>query len=91
MISAERQAHLAHILTEAIWKDDLVDFSDDDAALKVAKAGISKFVVESKEIESLVTNRVKSLNKGITEGSPEWTKFFDKFLAEEILQRGQKS
>jgi uncharacterized protein len=42
--SEDRQSHWAHLITDAVYNDDLVDFSDDDMALRAAK--LKRGVVE---------------------------------------------
>ena len=35
IISEDRQTHLAHIIADTIWDDDLVDFVDDELAMSL--------------------------------------------------------
>ena len=44
ILSEDRQSHWAHILTDAVWGDDIVDFNDDDQALRAAKKAIADIV-----------------------------------------------
>ena len=37
-LSDDRISHIAHMVLDGIWNDDLVDFTDDDKALKEIKA-----------------------------------------------------
>ena len=43
-LSEERISHIAHLVSEGIWKDDLVDFTDDVRALKEIKDVIKGFL-----------------------------------------------
>lgn len=88
MISEDRQSHLAHILTDAIWNDDLVDYSDEDLALRVAKKAIAEFVKEDQEVDRRAREKVASLKRGVIEGSPEWDILFKKYYEEERNRRG---
>ena len=88
ILSEERQTHFAHLLIDGIWNDDLVDYSDDDMAIKVAKRAISKFVAEIEEIDRKAKATVASLKRGVPEGSPEWDVLYAKYLEEELRRRG---
>ena len=44
ILSEERQSHWAHLLTDSIWNDDMVDYTDEDQALRLAKLAIKEFV-----------------------------------------------
>lgn len=91
IISEERQAHLAHLVTDAVWEDDLVDFSDDDLALRVAKKAIFEFVKEDMEVDQKARNKVTSLKRNVLEGTPEWEVLYKKYYEEERGKRGNKS
>lgn len=88
MISEDRVAHLARIVVDGIWNDDLVDYVDDDAALRAAKKGLAEFVKELVDIDKAVTTRVQSLKRGVPEGSPEWDVMYGKYFEEEMSRRG---
>jgi hypothetical protein len=83
IISEDRQSHLAHKITDAIWNDDLVDYSDDDQALRVAKLAIAEFVREDQAIDQAARDKVASLKRGVIEGSPEWDILYKKYYEEE--------
>ena len=52
-LSEERQSHWARIITDSIWNDDLVDYSDEDLAFRIAKKTILEFVKDLREVEVL--------------------------------------
>lgn len=83
IISEDRQSHLAHMITDAIWNDDLVDYSDDDLALRLAKKAIAEFVKEDEQIDKLAREKVASLKRGVVEGSTEWEVLYKKYYEEE--------
>ncbi len=89
MISEDRQSHLAHILTDAIWKDDLVDYTDEDQALRLAKKAIFEFVKEDTDIDQRARDKVATLKRGVVEGSPEWDIMYKKYYEEERGKRGK--
>lgn len=89
IISEDRQSHLAHVIIDAIWEDDLVDFSDDDMAVRVAKKAIVEFVKEDEDIDQAARAKVASLKRNVAEGSPEWDILYKKYYEEERNRRGK--
>lgn len=89
ILSQERLNHLAHRISDSIWEDDLVDFTDDDVALRFAKTAIAQFVKEEQEIDQLARAKVTSLKRNVVEGSPEWDVLYRKYYEEEMKKRGQ--
>lgn len=90
ILSEERQLHFARIITDGLWNDDLVDFSDDDLALRVARQAITEFVKEDLEIDQKAREKVASLKRSVVEGSPEWEILYKKYYEEERNRRGTK-
>lgn len=90
MISEDRQSHLAHLVTDALWDDDMVDYTDDDQALKLTKRAIGTFVKDDIEIDQRARAKVQTLKRGVMEGSPEWDILYKKYYEEERVKRGQK-
>ena len=88
ILSEDRQSHWAHIITNAVWNDDVVDFSDEDLALRLAKQALVQYVREDEEIDAAARQKVASLKRGVTEGSPEWDILFKKYYEEERKRRG---
>ena len=87
-LSVERQAHLARLLVDGLWNDDIVDYTDDDRALKCAKQAMTAFVAELEAIDQFARDRVNSLKRGVLEGSPEWDVLYSKYIQEEMKRRG---
>lgn len=88
ILSEDRQFHLAHKVTDKVWGDDIVDFSDDELALKAAKKAIIDFVKEDSEIDQKAREKVASLKRGVHEGTPEWEILYKKYYEEEKNRRG---
>lgn len=87
-LSEERVSHLARLVVDGIWNDDLVDYTDDDAALRAAKKGLSDFMGELDDVDQMVKAKVASLKRGVVEGSPEWDILYAKYFEEEMQRRG---
>jgi hypothetical protein len=87
-ISEERQSHLARIVVDGIWNDDLVDYTDEDKAMRVGKQAVSAFVAEVEALDIFAREKVNSLKRGVQEGSPEWDVLYSKYFQEEMKRRG---
>ena len=80
--------HFAHLIIDAVWKDDLVDYTDDNRALKVAKQSVAKFLSEVDILNDHVRHKIQSIKRTILEGSDEWKALHDRFYKEELRRRG---
>lgn len=89
ILSEERQSHWAHLITDGVWNDDLVDFTDDDHALRATKRAIVEFVKEDQDVDQKARQKVASLKRNVIEGSPEWDILYRKYYEEERGRRGQ--
>ncbi len=89
IISDDRQTRLAHVIIDAIWDDDLVDYSDDELAIRAAKQAIAEFVREDEQIDIQARQKVASLKRNVIEGSPEWDILYKKYYEEERNRRGK--
>jgi hypothetical protein len=83
ILSEERQTHWAHMITDAVYEDDMVDFSDEDFALRLAKQAMVEFVKEDQELDKFAREKVSSLKRGVHEGTPEWDIMYRKYYEEE--------
>ncbi len=88
ILSEERQSHWAHILTDKIWNDDLVNYTDEDQALRLAKVAIKQFVDKDTDIDTRARAKVASLKRNVMEGSPEWDIMYKKYYEEELKKNG---
>ena len=87
-LSHERATHIAHIITDGIWKDDIVDYSDDDKALQAVKEAIFEFLRDDEAADAAARRKIESQSKPIPEGSQEWDILFRKYYEEELRSRG---
>ena len=88
ILSEERIGHWAKIITDKVWGDDIVDFTDDDQALVAARRAIVLFVREDAEIDVKAREKVASLKRGVMEGTSEWEIMYRKYYEEEKNRRG---
>jgi uncharacterized protein len=89
ILSEDRQTHWAHILVDGVYNADLVDFTDEDQALRAAKRAIAEFMKEEVDLDNRARTKVLSLKRGVIEGSPEWDILYRKYYEEERNKRGQ--
>jgi hypothetical protein len=68
----------------------LVDFNDDDQALRATKKAIIEFVKDDQDIDTKARAKVASLKRGVVEGSPEWDIMYKKYYEEERGRRGNQ-
>ena len=87
-IIEELPIHFAHLIIDAVWKDDLVDYTEDNRALKVAKQSVAKFLNEVDILNDQVRHKIQSIKRTILEGSEEWKALYDRFYKEELRRRG---
>ncbi|MFQ5441649.1 MAG: DUF507 family protein [Thermodesulfobacteriota bacterium] len=86
-LSSDRISHIAHLVVDGIWKDDLVDYSDDERALQEVKDAITGFLQVEDDIDTAVRNKIRSLSRDIPEGSREWDVLFKKYFEEEMNKK----
>lgn len=87
-LTEERVSHLARLVVDGIWNDDLVDYTDDDVALRAAKRGLNEYVQEVADVDKKTTEKIASLKRGVLEGTPEWDVLYTKYFEEEMQRRG---
>ena len=88
ILSEERVGHLAKLVVDGIWNDDLVDYVDDDAALRAGRKGLNQFVKDIDDIDKKVQAKIASLKRGVAEGTPEWEILYGKYFEEEMQRHG---
>lgn len=90
ILSDDRQAHLARLVIDGIWNDDLVEYSDEDAALRSAKRAIRAWIEDEQNLDADVRAKIATLKRTVLEGTPEWDVMYGKYYEEEVRKRGNK-
>jgi hypothetical protein len=90
IISEDRQVRLAHVIIDSIWDDDLVEYTDEELAIRAAKKAVAEFVKEDDEIDRGAREKVATLKRNVPEGSPEWDILYKKYYEEERNRRGKR-
>ena len=86
-LNEDRISHIAHMILNGIWDDDLVDFTDDDKALKEIKFAITGFLKYEDDADNFARQKIHSLSRDVPEGSPEWEILYSKYLEEELSKK----
>ncbi len=86
-LSEDRISHIAHLICDGIWKDDLVDFTDDERALQEIKRTIRDYLMVEDRADTAAREKIRSLSRPIAEGSREWEVLYKKYFEEEMAKR----
>lgn len=86
-LSEERITHIAHLVCDGLYKEDLVDYTDDDEALKFIKKALLDYLHIDDEIDDEVRRKITSLKRGVFEASREWEILYKKYYEEEAQKR----
>lgn len=92
IISEERQGYLARLIIDGLWGDELVDFDEDeeDVVVRNAKLLIIEWVKEQGDIDTNIREKITTIKRGVSEGSPEWNVLYKKYFQEEMSRRGNR-
>lgn len=86
-ISEDRISHIAHLIFDGVWKDDLVDFTDDDKALQEIKRVLTEFLKVEDDADTAARKKIRSLTRDVPEGSREWDVLYKKYFEEELNKK----
>ncbi len=87
-LSDDRISHLAHIISDAVWKDDLVDYTDDDKVLSETKRVLTEFLKVEDDADTAARDKIRSLSRDVPEGSREWDVLYKNYFTEELRKKG---
>ena len=82
-LSEDRISHIAHLISDGIWKDDLVDFTSDEQALKEIKRTLTDYLKIEDLADSAARVKIRSLSRDVPEGSREWDILYKQYFNEE--------
>lgn len=91
MLSDDKISHLSHVLLDALYQRDLVDYDEDEegAIRKEIKRTIVAELKVGEEIDQVVRKKLLSLSKKLIEGSSEWDVLYKKYFREEEIRKGR--
>lgn len=87
--SPDKISHMAHLIGDKLYDDDLMDFPDEDDGPKVFKKLLTAYFGEEEEMDVRARKKIASLSNPPMEGSKEWEILFRKYREEEVKRRGR--
>ncbi len=85
---AEQVNWLAHQIQDKLYRDDLVDYSEEGKALRQIKTTLQETLLADEVLGEKIQTKIRSLKRGVAEGSAEWHILYEKYLEEELEKRG---
>ena len=82
--SEDRISHLAHLIVDGVWKDDLADYEDDGKVLQMTKRTLTEYFHLEDKVDDIVRKKIASYSRNIPEGSREWDVMYKKHFEEEM-------
>ena len=86
-ITEDRISHISHLIWDALYDDDLVDYPDESKSLIGIKRIMTAYLQTDDEIDDFVRKRIESLSRSVPEGSREWDILYQKYYEEEASRR----
>lgn len=86
-LSEERISHIAHMVFDRIYDDDVVDFYDEETGVREIRRAIEDFLKFYEDLDRSVRLKIESLKKKIPEASPEWEILYKKYFEEEVKKK----
>lgn len=87
-LSDDRISHIAHLVFDGVWKDDLVDFKNEEKALIEIKRAIADYLKVEDDADTIARDKIRSLSRDVPEGSREWEILYKKYFEEEASKKG---
>lgn len=85
----ERFNNLAHLMLDAFWNEDLMDFETNETRIKtVIVKAIMDFIKIQKDVEISVEEKISHYKRPIVPGSDEYELVAQKLYEEELRRRG---
>jgi hypothetical protein len=82
-VSEDRVSHIAHLIVERIWRDDLANLVDERRALDCIKDTLTAYFHVAEEIDEAVRAKLKTK----VAGSRDWDILYHKYYQEELARR----
>jgi len=86
-LSEDRISHLAHLIADGVWQDDLADFTSEEKALQEIKGVLTSFLKVEDEADTSARDKIRSLSRDVPEGSREWEILYKKYFYEEMAKK----
>ncbi len=86
--SQDKIIHMAHLVDDKLYDDDLVDFEDEDDGIRFFKKVLMNYFARESEVEEKVRKKIQSLANAPFERSRDWDVLYRKYLEEELSRMG---
>jgi len=86
-LSEDRVSHISHLIADGVWKDDLVDFVDDEKVLTEIKRVLAGYLKIEDDADTVAREKIRSLSRNVPEGSREWDVLYKKYFEEEVTKK----
>ncbi|MEK7880305.1 MAG: DUF507 family protein, partial [Deltaproteobacteria bacterium] len=83
----DRVSHISHLIADGVWKDDLVDFVDDEKVLTEIKRVLAGYLKIEDDADTVAREKIRSLSRNVPEGSREWDVLYKKYFEEEVAKK----
>lgn len=92
-LSEDRISHISHLIADGLWKDELIDYDEDEEHKVVGeiRRALTDYLRVEDEVDSIVRNKIASYSRHIPVGSREWDVLYQKFYREEMQKRQGKA
>ena len=82
--SEDKISHIAHLVGDKLFDDDLLDFKDEDEGPQYLKRVFTKYFNQETQINEKVRKKIMSQANAPFEGSRDWDVLFRKYYEEEM-------
>lgn len=82
--SPDKISHMAHLVADKLYDDDLMDFVDEDEGARFIKRVFEGYFRAEDQVNEKVRKKILSLANPPFEGSREWEVLFRKYREEEL-------
>jgi len=86
-LSESRISHLAHLIIDGLWKNDLADLPNEGRSLAEAKQLLHDFFQQEDQVDDRVRRKIESLSRFVPPGSREWDVLYRKYFEEEMRKQ----
>ena len=80
----EQINHVAHLIHDKIYQDDVIDYIDEAKALRSIKQTLNETLRAEDALDDKVRQKIGSLQRDVPERSPEWEVLYRKYMDEEL-------
>jgi uncharacterized protein len=91
MLSDDKISHTSHVLLKGMLDNKLINLKADESEVRreIKRTIVGELKV-GEDMHDVVTKKLLSLSRKLTEGSAEWEVLYKKFYEEEEARRGRR-